>query len=329
MVNGPATIPILQVRGNSALVYDEYIFQRRYATRHKLRSRMKQARRGQYSGKMTAGTRKRLARSATLLAQASKARWITNPVTNELQYHKLSFITLTVTQGENISAQDGHRLLLADFLQWMRRKKGVTTYIWKAELQKRGQLHYHITTPTFIHYKEIRDKWNELQMNAGMLKDWAAEHGHTDPNSTDVHEVRHVKDLARYIIKELAKSMQNEQATRGKIWDCSDNLAGVPYYSVAMCSHHERRIDELRAAGLLKIHSGERFTIIDLKDTGPPGCFSDYILLDYERTALDKYLDEILNGKKDEQIEIPFVDVPPAAADPAPGWQPIIQTELF
>jgi hypothetical protein len=322
-MTGPATIPILQIRGSSALIYDEYIFTSKYSTKHRLRSRMKQARREQYSGRMTAGTRKRLARAVTLMAQACKARWITNEVTGQLQYHKLSFITLTVSSPENLSAQDGYNLLLADFLQWMRRVKGVNTYLWKAELQKRGQLHYHITTPSWIHYREIRDKWNELQLNAGLLKDYAAQYGHTDPNSTDVHETRHVKDIARYLVKELAKSMQNEQATRGKIWDCSDNLAGVAYFSVPLTRHHERRMDELRKSGECKMVTGERWTIIDFNDTGPPE-----LLEDPERHAMDKYLDEIINGKQ-SQLELEFTDVPAVAAYPVPEWKPITIQTLF
>lgn len=323
MVSGPATIPIMQVRGSSAIIYDEYLFSSKYG-KNRLRRNMKNNRRTRYSGKMTDGCRKRLARAATLMSQACKSRWITNPVTGRLQLHKFSFITLTVSCPRNITAKEGYKLLLADFLQWMRRSKGVTTYIWKAELQKRGQLHYHITTPSFIHYREIRDKWNDLQLRAGLLKEFADHNGHTDPNSTDVHEVRQVRDMARYLVKELAKSMQNETATQGKIWDCSDNLAGVSYFAVPLSGTHEKRLTKLIDAGRVRMFGGDRWTIIEFTDTGPPN-----LLEKHERDAMDKYLDEILNGKPEPE-ELPFIDIPAApAVDPVSEWKPIIQQTLF
>lgn len=322
-MTGPATIPILQVRGNSALIYDEYLFSSRYG-KSRLRRNMKQNRRTRYSGKLSDGARKRLARAATLMAEACKPKWITNPVTGRLQHHRMSFITLTVSSSENISAADGHKLLLADFLQWMRRSCGVKTYIWKAELQKRGQLHYHITTPTFIHYQEIRDKWNELQLNAGLLKEFAAQYGHVDPNSTDIHEVRHVKNIGRYMVKELCKTLQNEAETRGKIWDCSDNLAGVAYFSLPVARHHEQRINEMKASGDCYLVTGERWTIIEFNDTGPPGLLSDS-----EAAEMDRYLDEIINGKPQPQLELEFTDIPAAAMhSDAQAWKPL-QIEMF
>lgn len=323
MLQGPSTIPILQVRGNSAVVYDEYMFSSRYANKHRLRSRMRQNRKGRYSGKMTQGTRKRLTRCATLLAQVAKPKWITNPVNGQLQHHRLSFITLTVASGHNITAQDGHKLLLSHFLQWLRREHDVKTYIWKAELQRRGQLHYHVTTPTFIHYKDIRAKWNELQLKAGLLKEFAEKHGHTDPNSTDIHEVRHVKDMARYLVKELAKSMQNETATRGKLWDCSDNLAGVPYFSVQLTNYHELQLNRLRDAGNIKMFSGDRWTIIDfLHGPAPPD-----LLEDHEAKQMEKFLNEIINGPV--QTELPFAELITTSDNSVTEWKPISQQTLF
>jgi hypothetical protein len=144
----------------------------------------------------------------------------------------------------------------------MRRTKKINTYIWKAELQKNGQIHYHITTPTFINYQEIRDKWNNLQRSAGLLDKYIEAKGHANANSTDVHSVKNIKDLSAYLIKYIAKESQNTEKLGGKIWDCSKNLSATKYFSTPMKEHHELFIKRAQEAELCSIYHAERFSII-------------------------------------------------------------------
>lgn len=154
-----------------------------------------------------------------------------NTVTKKRFTHRLSFITLTIHQAETITAKEAHKKALEPFLKWMRDNHKVNTYIWKVEKQKRGQIHYHITTPTFIEHHLIKDKWNNLCSKAGWLKDYYDKHKHFNPNSTDIHEVRSVHNLSGYMIKEFCKAVQNPM-TDGKVWDCSLNLKKYGYYTM-------------------------------------------------------------------------------------------------
>jgi hypothetical protein len=297
---GYTGIDILQLRNRSGIMYREALYSSRYSKSDARRLNMKKQQKDQYSGKMTPGARKRLARCITLMCQAVKARWVFSPVINQYVYHKLSFITLTISDVRNITHREAYDKCFKHFLQWLRRTKGVNTYIWKAELQKRGQIHYHITTPAYIDYREIRKEWNELQRDAGLLDNFFEKFGHYDPNSTDIHEVRNVKKMDSYLVKELAKSVQNIEATEGKIWDCSDNLAGKKYYSVTMTNEHFKKMDELILSGHLKIISYDFFDIVEFNDFDPPN-----LLNDLERQRLTSYLDNILNDDGNEVEPIP------------------------
>lgn len=128
---------------------------------------------------------------------------IFNNVTNKYVYHQLSFITLTVSSNENQTLDYCYTNLLKPFLRIMRNKHNLTTYIWKAEVQQRGQIHYHITTPLFIHYQIIKDVWNNIQRKLGLLDEFEKINGHSNPNSTDIHEVKHIKDLASIPCKRI------------------------------------------------------------------------------------------------------------------------------
>lgn len=284
----------------------------------------------QYSGGMSDGAKKRLARAITVMSQAIKPGWVTNPATGKMFYHQFSFITLTVSSPKNITARQGYDLLLAPMLDWLRKTKNVKTYIWKAELQKRGQLHYHITSPALIHYKEIRDKWNYLQREAGLLDEYAQEHGHYDAPSTDIAETRQVRNIDRYLIKELSKSLSAIQVaaikearekvkaggltaqeaqeeiqriaaekirTVGKIWDCSTDLSGVNYFATYLTQNHESMIDCWIEQGVARKKIGDFHYIIYCDNVDPP----DLLNLK-EFTSFNNYLSRIIDNNP-EQIE--------------------------
>jgi hypothetical protein len=257
------TIPMLQVRNNAVVVYDQMQGNASRLLSIRRSANMKLQTGKRYSGKLSAGARKRLAKACTLLVQSSKAKWIYNEVTKKQQYHRLSFITLTVSDpSKKLTGKEAHKLLLSHFLDWLRRTMHCNTYLWKAELQSNGQIHYHITTPSFINYQAIRDKWNNLQRSAGLLDKYFSEHGHYDANSTDIHEVRAAGDMAGYLLKEIGKQLQNEKSLGGKVWDCSQNLKANSYFTIEMDTHHSSLIQQQVKEGLATQYNGERFSIV-------------------------------------------------------------------
>lgn len=268
----------IQIRSKSAIVYTQYAntsnntswssaalieqraanAQNRVRVAHEVKT---------YSGKMTVGAKKRLTKAVSLLVQASPTRYIYNPVSQRKQRFKLSFITLTVSSSDRmLTAKEAHKLLLEPFLLWLRRHESVTSYVWKAELQKRGQIHYHITTDQFVMYTRIRDKWNELQAIHGLLDEYRAKHGHNNANSTDVHSVKKVNNFERYMVKYMSKSNDNDEATDGKVWDCSVNLKRHKYYTTAVTYGIERTIKYIEAAKLGDVKYFDHFAIIRLNE---------------------------------------------------------------
>lgn len=198
-----------------------------------------------YSGTITTGAKKRLSKAVTLLIQSSKQRYVYNPWLNRKMKFHLNFITLTISSTESLlTANEAHKQLLEPFLLHARRKWKMSKYVWKAELQERGQIHYHITTDVYIDLSALRNKWNELQRNAGLLTEFEKKYGHSNPNSTDIHSVKKIKNIESYLIKYISKSSQNEVATTGKIWDCSMSLKKSKYYTTVCSSYNESLINE-------------------------------------------------------------------------------------
>lgn len=257
---------ILQVRNNCALVYHQPEYDGSYSWAHKSKLRMNFKEKETYSGTITAGARSRISRAIDMLVQISPARKEYNPVTKKVFTHRLSFITLTIPDVKTMyTPKETYIKALKPFLRYFRDKEIMNTYIWKAELQKRGQLHYHITTPSVIAYTDIRDYWNYCLRKVGMLDDYKLRTGKDCPNSTDIHEVQKVKDFGRYLAKEFCKTVQNETPTTGKLWDCSNNLKGIKYFSVELSKPIAKNILDAHRNNNISIKDLEQCSIINCK----------------------------------------------------------------
>lgn len=291
------SVPRIQIRHKSVVVYYEPLY---WKCRRNNRKTWitKDLHKTAYSGKVTQGVRKRMTKAVNLLLQTIAPKWVENSETGKWHYHKLSFITLKITNAESVTAREAYDTCFNHFMDWMTRTAGVKLYVWKIEMEKRGQIHYHITTPTFIPWQHIRAAWNNLLRKAGYLDQYAEANGHFDANSTDIHEVNDVTDLARYIIKafsesveaadkmkegkkgksktdiaaEMTKDVQNETATVGKIWGCSELLSAAHYVSFYMDQRHEDIILQFKIDGKVREVSDDsgRWYVYYFNDTSPP-----------------------------------------------------------
>lgn len=243
-----------------AYVQNEYGGYKSASHQMRMLSNIKLQQQKTYSGTLTDGAKKRLTRCIELLVQSAKTRWQYDPIQGKEVKHRLSFITLTVSQSTNITAREAYDNCFVHFLQWLRRTMKVSTYVWKVEVQKRGQIHYHITTPSWIHYQAIRDKWNNLQRAAGYTEEYYKMKGHHDPNSTDIHEVINVKNHVGYLVKEFCKAIQNPNTT-GKVWDASQNLKRSVYYSFEFNDENGMAAAELAEKGKIEALTTEQCEI--------------------------------------------------------------------
>lgn len=211
-----------------------------------------------YSHQVTNHAAKRIRNAIDILLQVSPVQKVYNPVLDKMVNHQLSFLTVTISANErHIDSKEGYKLLLKPFLQKLSRKHGLKTYVWRAEYQKNGQLHYHILTPSWIHYELIRNDWNNTLEQHGFLQSWRKRFGQKVPNSTDIHAIYKINNVEAYLSKYMSKKdkvkkkdgtfeefYEEEEAPaapappekKGKLWDCSMNLKKVSMFSVQLPS---------------------------------------------------------------------------------------------
>lgn len=236
MANYLLKYPVMQIRPYGLLVYErvEWPSGKRKSKKEHLPAIMHvqeptpfeaAAGQAQYKGKMTSGARKRLKRAIQLIVAIALPKKAMNFRLNKEFTFKLNFVTLTLPGQQGfISDKDIKKHVLDIWLKAAKRRFRLNSYIWRAERQKNGNLHFHIVTDTYIPYDQLRDTWNQRLNKLGFIDRFEQLHGHRHPNSTDVHSIGKVKHLAQYFSKYMAKDEKEGQEIDGKVWDCSKNL---------------------------------------------------------------------------------------------------------
>ncbi|XHT58580.1 hypothetical protein RAO09_01860, partial [Ornithobacterium rhinotracheale] len=114
---------------------------------------------------------------AILFADATKS--------NKDKY--LSFVTLTLP-----SAQIHHdrvlRKILAKYLDHLKKVYGLKNYLWKAETQKNGNLHFHVLIDTKIPREDIQRIWNQ----------YINKYGYVDRYSEKMNRLTAKEYMAKY-----------------------------------------------------------------------------------------------------------------------------------
>lgn len=179
-----------------------------------------------HKGDVSRKAQMKIRNAVNWLVSSARYKRVFDKKTGKNFFFKINFITLTIPQNEVIpSDKFVKEEVFHPWIQYARKYYGLRNYIWKAEVQKNGMLHFHITTDTFLHHARIRKSWNRLLLKKRLLSDFENKYHHANPNSTDVHSVRKVSDLSAYLAKYLCKKDEGKRKVSGKLWGCNYELS--------------------------------------------------------------------------------------------------------
>jgi len=173
---------------------------------------------------MSKKSRQRIRMMVQWLCDSAEWKRVYSKTDQKYYRFKINFITLTLPAMQFHTDKEIHEKVFKEFIAWWRRYEPNLLYIYKAETQENGNLHYHLTTNSFIHWKVLRMQWNHYVEKLGYVNEFYKRNSHRDPNSTDVHSVIHVRDLGNYLAKYLSESDDERRVPTIKLWDCSAAL---------------------------------------------------------------------------------------------------------
>jgi len=117
---------------------------------------------------------------------------------------RLAFITLTLSDLQKHSDQVIKEHLLQPFLYWLQRYYNCS-YVWKAESQLNGNIHFHITVDQFVPWKSVRSKWNKLMSKYQYCKVFQDGTNDKGDSATQIKAVLKEKQCAKDISNYVAK----------------------------------------------------------------------------------------------------------------------------
>lgn len=158
---------------------------------------------------------------------------------------KLCFVTLTLPSQQRHTDQQVKSKCLNSLLIELRKFHGLKNYIWRAEKQANGNIHFHLVMDKFIEASKLRERWNRICNVLGYTSEYtnrmcAEIHefsdykklfgkqgsedvlhkryaygkatGWTNPNSTDIHSIRKVHNILAYLFKYMSKNISDDKS---------------------------------------------------------------------------------------------------------------------
>ncbi len=178
------------------------------------------------NGLLSKKATQRMKKAINWLMVSAKSKRVFDKKSKKHFYFKINFITLTIpSQSNKIISNSEFKEALHGWIVYMRKYCGLKNYVWKLECHQDGRLHIHITSDSFLHHRRVREVWNRIIQKRNWLDAYYSVHNHYDANSTDIHSVKNVKNLAAYMVKYMAKDSHLPKGFNGRVWGSNYELS--------------------------------------------------------------------------------------------------------
>lgn len=142
----------------------------------------------------------------------SRDQWHSTNTGKNVRFRQ-AFWTLTVPEA---MPEASARRALSSYWTWARNVSGVASYLWVAEVTKRGRVHFHYLVNDWQDVSEVNRAWYRALRREGLSDDWTDAPG----NLVDVEPVRSAKKARRYVSKYFGKEFGSraDQLSTRYVW---------------------------------------------------------------------------------------------------------------
>lgn len=140
---------------------------------------------------------------------------------NRIVPFRQGFLTLTLPGVATADHKQIKRKILDPFFTYARNVLGLKDYVWTAELQARGEIHFHVLVNQFLDKGRIRTAWNRACAKSGIV---VMSEGPQKP-STEIEAVKSYHGSKAYAAKYLGKALRSGDIL-GRIWAGSHSVTG-------------------------------------------------------------------------------------------------------
>jgi hypothetical protein len=190
------------------------------------------------NGFLSVNAKRSMFKAIDYLIITSDKKKVYSKVQKKYVNFKIVFITLTLPSKQIHSDKEITNKCFNQLLIELSKYHNVKKYVWRAEKQDNGDIHYHLLINEFIEWSELRKRWNRICNKLGYVDEYQARQKEffkngfrlsvnkndkrtvdrqrkayiigqksdwTSPNSTDIHDTRKIHDIKKYVGKYMAK----------------------------------------------------------------------------------------------------------------------------
>lgn len=209
-------------------------------------------------GKVSKIARRKIFKAVDYLLLMANPKSAQAQLTGRLFNFRIAFITLTLPSAQIHSDNEIKRRCLNSLLLELKQFYKIKNYLWRAEKQENGNIHFHIIIDKFVDWNELRNRWNRIinklgyvnryresllkfhkdgfKLREDLVGKWSEvkqraaykkgiSQGWQNPNSTDIHSIKKILNIKAYLSKYLTKN-QNEISVSGIRNPINDRQAG-------------------------------------------------------------------------------------------------------
>lgn len=259
-----------------------------------LQNKPKNLRNNYHKGRLSPTAMKKVNKAIDYMLFISSPKKLPGKFRGKEFMFKLNMLTVTLSSEQLHCDTEIQNEVLQPFLNKLRQKWHVKNYIWRAEKQGNGDIHYHIITDKFLPWFDIRQDWNNCQERLGYVSRYRAhmkefhkygfryrpelsrkwnykqqlkayyegvKNDWYTPNSTDIHCLIHVSNLKAYFKKYMTKSGQSSGLTC-RLWGCSYSLSNLEGARGFAEGSTEDEIDKLMKDPRVNVYKSEYYTVL-------------------------------------------------------------------
>lgn len=266
------------------------------------------SKRSEQSPTISVNARRKIGKALDYLLFLANDKCLPDTAHGRSYHFKIAFITLTLPSQQIHSDLCIKNSCLNQLLIELRRYHSVKNYIWRAERQKNGNIHFHILIDRFVPWSDLRDRWNRIVNKLGyvdryrdsmkefyregfkvrkellskwpymaQLRSWqnSSKNNYSSPNSTDIHSLKKVRNAKKYIMKYVSKQEANE-VIKGMIWQCNSELSNITGGVAIIDNQIHKELQHALSSKEVDSYHGDYFSVyyLNIHDLYNLGCYT-------------------------------------------------------
>ena len=249
----------IQFRRETAIIYSSSEMARN--KRNEMTQRLRIISNQNYRGKMSDTSKKLLRKKISIWFEAIEH---INRSEEYVLQHKIIrpvFLTVTLSSSQFHGDKVIKSKIFKPFMRILREVYQCENYVWKAEKQQNGNIHFHIIIDKYISKELIQYQWNKCQEALGYITEFEKKYKHRNPPSCKIEVVKNWSQMGTYLEKYICKVEENSTID-GAIWKSSKKLMSLQYFEVVVDSDvNEILVESVENKSIKKIEK-ERYIVI-------------------------------------------------------------------